>query len=90
MVSNIHIKEYYNKEKLKLMDKIKDLDEIADDNNIEYIIIKLQELNLELNETLDQIKNKKTVNYVKEEYNRRDRISDLLPIFTYLYMNYNK
>ena len=90
MVSNIHVKEYYAKEKLKLIETIKEFDKIADDNNIEYIIIKLQELNLELNETLDQIKNKKTVNYVKGEYNRRDRISDLLPIFTYLYMNYNK
>lgn len=90
MVSNIHVKEYFNKEKLRLIDSLNSLDKIANDNNIEYIVIKLQELNLEINETLDQIKNKKTANYVKGEYNRRDKIRDLLPIFTYLYMNYNK
>lgn len=90
MVSNINVKEYFNKEKLRLIDSLNSIDKIANDNNIEYIIIKLQELNLEINETLDEIKNKKTANYVKGEYNRRDKIRDLLPIFTYLYMHYNK
>ena len=90
MVSNIHVKEYFNKEKLRLIDSLNSIDKIANDNNIEYIIIKLQELNLEINETLDNINHNKINNYVKGEYNRRDKIRDLLPIFTYLYMNYNK
>ena len=90
MVSNIHVKEYYAKEKLKLIETIKKFDKIANDNNIEYIIIKLQELNLGINETLDKVKKNNISDYVKGEYDRRDKINDLLPIFTYLYMNYNK
>ena len=93
-LSNIEI---YKKEKKKLLNLIDQLDKIESinlcNNNLYYLIIKLQELNLDLKTTIDDINNddKKIYKsqYINSEFNRRDKISDLLPIFTYIYMNYN-
>ena len=63
------------------------------DNKLAYSIIKLQEINLELRsllESLDEGKNNLAIEkYVKDEFTRRDKISELMPIFMYLYMSYN-
>ena len=89
--------EIYKEEKKKFINLIDQLNKIESinlcNNNLFYLIIKLQELNLDLKTLVDDINNddKKTYKsqYINSEFNRRDKISDLLPIFTYIYMNYN-
>lgn len=89
--------EIYKEEKKKFINLIDQLNKIESinlcNNNLFYLIIKLQELNLDLKTIVDDINNddKKTYKsqYINSEFNRRDKISDLLPIFTYIYMNYN-
>lgn len=91
MISNNSVKEYYDNEKKKIINSIDSLDKLITDNNIEYSIIKLQELNLNLKNILDSMNNNNNIDeYVNNEYKRRDKMSELLPIFTYIYMHYNK
>jgi hypothetical protein len=91
MISNNSVKEYYDNEKKKIINSIDSLDKLITDTNIEYSIIKLQELNLNLKNILDSMNNNNNIDeYVNNEYKRRDKMSELLPIFTYIYMHYNK
>ncbi len=88
------VDSYYENEKEKILKILKEMDMIKKKNSSEmdYIIIKLQEISLELKDTLDTVKDIKNENYVKRyvenEFNRRDKIHDLMPLFIYQYMNY--
>jgi hypothetical protein len=86
---------YYENEKEKILKIFKEIDIIKEKNpsEMDYIVIKLQEISLELKDTLNIIKDIKNKNYVKKyvdnEFERRDKIYDLMPLFIYQYMNYN-
>jgi len=87
---------YYEKEKEKILKYLDEFDKMKLDNNknIDYLVIKLQELSLEMRDTLDTIndleKNDNIRKYVKNEFIRRDKISDLMPLFMYQFLNYSK
>jgi len=87
---------YYEKEKEKILKYLDEFDKMKLDNNknIDYLVIKLQELSLEMKDTLDTIndleKNDNIRKYVKNEFIRRDKISDLMPLFMYQFLNYSK
>ena len=85
---------FYRKEKDKTINLLEKLDKLKldDSKNLAYLIIKLQEVNLELDSTIDIIENNSNKliqdNYIKNEFSRRDKLSELMPIFMYLYMSY--
>jgi hypothetical protein len=85
---------FYRKEKDKTINLLDKLDKLKLDNskNLAYLIIKLQEVNLELDSTIEIIENNSNKliqdNYIKNEFSRRDKMSELMPIFMYLYMSY--
>lgn len=87
---------YYEKEKEKILKYLDEFDKMKLDNNknIDYLVIKLQELSLEMRDTLDTIndleKNDNIRKYVRNEFIRRDKISDLMPLFMYQFLNYSK
>ena len=75
---------YYENEKEKILKIFKEIDIIKEKNpsEMDYIVIKLQEISLELKDTLNIIKDIKNKNYVKKyvdnEFERRDKIYDLI------------
>lgn len=87
---------YYEKEKEKILKYLDEFDKIKLDNNknLDYLVIKLQETSLEMKEILDTIndleKNDNIRKYVRNEFIRRDKISDLMPLFMYQFLNYSK
>lgn len=87
---------YYEKEKEKILKYLDEFDKIKLDNNknLDYLVIKLQETSLEMKEILDTIndleKNDNIRKYVGNEFIRRDKISDLMPLFMYQFLNYSK
>ena len=87
---------YYEKEKEKILKYLDEFDKIKLDNNknLDYLVIKLQETSLEMKEILDTIndleKNDNIRKYVRNEFIRRDKISDLMPLFMSQFLNYSK
>ena len=73
----------------KLIEEIKEKE--IKNKNLQYLIIKLQEINFDLKIALDETdnidSNKKIENYVENELIRRDKMEKLLPLFTYLYFS---
>ena len=73
----------------KLIEEIKEKE--IKNKNLQYLIIKLQEINFDLKIALDETdnidSNKKIENYVENELVRRDKMEKLLPLFTYLYFS---
>jgi RNA polymerase-interacting CarD/CdnL/TRCF family regulator len=73
----------------KLIEEIKEKE--IKNKNLQYLIIKLQEINFDLKIALDETDNiddnKKIENYVDNELIRRDKMEKLLPLFTYLYFS---
>ena len=86
---------YFKEEISKMCKLLKELNNKKNliNNKLAYSVIKLQEMNLELKtllESLDNDNNKLTIEkYVKNEFIRRDKISELMPIFMYIYMSSN-
>ena len=73
----------------KLVEEIKEKE--IKNKNLQYLIIKLQEINFDLKIALDETdnidSNKKIEDYVENELVRRDKMEKLLPLFTYLYFS---
>ena len=73
----------------KLIEEIKEKE--IKNKNLQYLIIKLQEINFDLKIALDETdnidSNKKIENYINNELIRRDKMEKLLPLFTYLYFS---
>ena len=75
-----------------LLNELKDTDLKKD--KINYMIIKLQELNFDLKLMIDEINElhdiettNKMNNYVSNELDRRTKIDKLLPLYTLLYFS---
>lgn len=88
-----NILDFFTKEKEKTVDLLSKIKVNEEDNNkLAYLIIKLQEINLELKSIIDTIEDKSKTEiqnkYIKNEFMRRNKIHELLPLFTYIYMSY--
>tara|TARA_B110000967_G_C18620601_1_gene428628 strand:+ start:174 stop:437 length:264 start_codon:yes stop_codon:yes gene_type:complete len=71
-----------------LISKLKDRD--ITNENLQYLIIKLQEINFDLKIALDETENnnyEKKNKYINNELERRDKVDKLFPLFTYLYFS---
>ena len=86
-------KFYFEKEKEKILNLLEECNKLKEEDSeqLDYMVIKLQEISLDMKLMIDMIKeNKKEIsNYVKNEFTRRNKINELMPLFLYQYMNYN-
>ena len=73
----------------KLITELKNRD--ITNKNLQYLIIKLQEINFDFKIALDETENdnnyEKKDKYINNELERRDKVDQLLPLFTYLYFS---
>jgi len=83
--------KYYNDEKKKILDYLDEMENLKG-KYLDFLIVKLQEIRLELSNTIDMChkENKLEIsNYLNEEFKRRDNIWNNLPFLIYSYMSNN-
>jgi len=80
------------KKKLKkLLKVLEEFDTLENKEQLDFLIIKLQDINFDLNQAINQMYIEYTQDdrdsVVSNELDRRDRVTELLPLFMNIYAN---